>query len=101
MTERTRKPRRDAQPLSAHASAVASVVIGLGMIWIAVSTIRAGGSSVFSIIGMFVTLLFAIQGIRMSREPEARFPRFSLVTSIGGVVLGLVAFALLAYAFTL
>jgi len=71
------------------------------MIWIAVSTIRAGGSSVFSIIGMFVTLLFAIQGIRMSREPEARFPRFSLVTSIGGVVLGLVAFALLAYAFTL
>lgn len=98
---RERKPKRDSQPLSAHASAISSVVIGIGMIWIAVSTIRAGGSSIFSIVGMFVTLLFAIQGIRMSREPEARFPRFSLITSIVGIVLGLVAFALLAYAFTL
>jgi hypothetical protein len=77
------------------------VVIGLGIIWIALATIQAGGSQVYSIVGMFVTLLFAVQGIRMSREPEARFPRFSLITSIVGVVLGVIALVLMGYAFTL
>jgi ABC-type lipoprotein release transport system permease subunit len=77
------------------------VVIGLGIIWIALATIQAGGSQVYSIVGMFVTLVFAVQGIRMSREPEARFPRFSLITSIVGVVLGVIALVLMGYAFTL
>ena len=97
----TRRPARESAPLSAHASAVTSIVVGLGVIWIAVSTIQAGGSQTFSIVGMFVTLLFAVQGLRMSRQPEARFPRFSLAASIVGLLLGAVALALMAYAFTL
>ena len=95
------RPARESAPLSAHASAISSVVIGLGIIWIALATIQAGGSQVYSIVGMFVTLLFAVQGIRMSREPDARFPRFSLITSIVGMLLGVIALALMAYAFTL
>jgi hypothetical protein len=96
-----RQKAHESAPLSAHASAISSVVIGLGIIWIAISTIQAGGSQVYSVVGMFVALLFAVQGIRMSREPDARFPRFSLITSIVGILLGVVAFVLMAYAFTL
>lgn len=89
---------KEPRAISAHACAVLSVVIGAGAIWAVLSVLRDGGDWVFSVLACFVPLLFAAQGLRMSREPEAKYPRFSFVTSIVGGVIGVVSFALFLYA---
>lgn len=79
------------QPISARVCAILSVVIAGYSIWAVLATARDGGSWFFSILGAFVPLLFAAQGFRMSRLPDARWPTFSLVTSIVGAALGVVS----------
>lgn len=78
----------DTKPISAHASAILSIVTALGSLWIVYSTAQSGGTWYFSALACFVPMLFAIQGIRMSREPGTRFARFSFVVSIIGIALG-------------
>ena len=85
---------KEPRAISAHACAVLSVVIGVGSIWAVLSVLRDGGDWVFSVLACFVPLMFAAQGLRMSREPEAKYPRFSFVTSIAGGVIGIASFAL-------
>ncbi|MCC4907657.1 hypothetical protein [Microbacterium sp. cx-59] len=79
------------EPISARACAILSVVIAGYSIWAVIATARDGGSWIFSVLASFVPLLFAAQGLRMSRLPGARWALFSLVTSIVGAALGLVS----------
>lgn len=88
MAKTTREPRE----ISAHACAILSLLIGSGSLWMVFATYRAGGDWVFSVLACFVPLLFAIQGIRLSREPGTRFARFSFVGSVAGAVLGVISF---------
>ena len=81
-----------AKPLSAHVCATLSIVISLGSIGLVFTTLRSGGEWLFSMLACFVPLFFAAQGFRMSRLPDAKFPTFSLVGSLIGAALGLVAF---------
>ncbi|WP_440709472.1 hypothetical protein [Herbiconiux sp. YIM B11900] len=81
------------QPISARACAILSVLIAAFSLYLVSSTARDGGQWTFSVLACFVPLLFAAQGIRMSREPGAPWARFSLVLSIVGAALGVVSFA--------
>lgn len=88
------------QPISARACAILSVAIAAFSIFLVASTARDGGQWTFSVLACFVPLLFAAQGIRMSREPGAPWARFSLITSIAGGVLGLVSFGAFVWLLT-
>ena len=79
------------QTISARACAILSVAIAAFSIWAVATTARDGGGWTFSVLACFVPLLFAAQGIRMSREPGAPWARFSLVLSIVGAALGVVS----------
>ncbi|MFB2556389.1 hypothetical protein [Herbiconiux liangxiaofengii] len=80
------------QAISARTCAILSVAIAAFSIWAVASTARDGGGWTFSVLACFVPLLFAAQGIRMSREPGAPWAGFSLIVSILGAGLGLVSF---------
>lgn len=77
-----------------------SIAIAAFSIYIVVSTAQNGGGWSFSVLACFVPLLFAAQGIRMSRQPGAPWPTFSLIGSIVGAALGLVSFAGFAWLLT-
>ncbi|CAH0271937.1 MULTISPECIES: hypothetical protein [Plantibacter] len=85
------------EPISARACAILSIAIAAFSIYLVAATARDGGSWTFSVLACFVPLLFAAQGIRMSRQPGARWPTFSLIGSIVGAALGLVSFAAFAW----
>ncbi|WP_079704530.1 hypothetical protein [Plantibacter cousiniae (nom. nud.)] len=85
------------EPISARACAILSIAIAAFSIFIVASTARDGGSWTFSVLACFVPLLFAAQGIRMSRQPGAPWPTFSLIGSIVGAALGLVSFGAFAW----
>lgn len=85
------------EPISARACAILSVTIAAFSIFIVASTAQSGGTWTFSVLACFVPLLFAAQGIRMSRQPGARWPLFSLIGSIAGALLGLVSFGAFAW----
>jgi len=85
------------EPISARACAILSIAIAAFSIYLVAATARDGGSWTFSVLACFVPLLFAAQGIRMSRQPGAPWPTFSLIGSIVGGALGLVSFAAFAW----
>ncbi|TAJ47284.1 MAG: hypothetical protein EPO52_12340 [Herbiconiux sp.] len=81
------------EPISARVCAILSIAIAVFSIYLVASTAKAGGTWTFSVLACFVPLLFAAQGFRMSRQPDAVWPTFSLIGSIVGAVLGLVSFS--------
>lgn len=85
------------EPISARACAILSIAIAAFSIYLVAATARDGGSWTFSVLACFVPLLFAVQGIRMSRQPGAPWPTFSLIGSIVGAALGLVSFGAFAW----
>lgn len=82
----------EGKEFSGRVSGVLSILIALGSVWIVVSTASSSSGWNFSVLACFVPILFAVQGIRLSREPGAVWPRFSLITSIVGIAIGVVAF---------
>jgi len=80
------------EPISARVCAILSIAIALLSIYVVAATAEGGGTWTFSVLACFVPLLFAAQGFKMSRQPGAAWPTFSLIGSIVGAALGLVSF---------
>lgn len=90
-SERMSKAASEGREISARWCGPISIVTAGFWIWVVTSTMQSGGNWGFSMLGIAVPLLFAIQGLRLSREPQARWRTFSLVTSICGAVLAVAA----------
>lgn len=80
--------RASRDEISARVCGTIAVVAGAALVWMAASIGSTGGEWSYSMLGSFIPLLFALQGLRLSRAPGAKWPRYSLVTSIVGLVLG-------------
>lgn len=82
----------EAKEIPGQVCAILSVGLGIFGIWIVLSISSTGGQWFFSVLMASLPLLFGLQGLRLSRGPEATWPVFSRVASWLGILFGLASF---------
>lgn len=81
-----------AKEIPGQVCAILSVGLGAFGIWMVLSISGTGGQWFFSVLMWVLPLLFGLQGLRLSKEPGATWPRFSRLASWFGMFLGTASF---------